>query len=67
MPLFKVGSSVKVEKLSTAAATHNIMDVYFRNDSIYNSTYRQIHDIVEDEGVDAVIERMKKNQRMLKK
>ena len=59
--------SVKVEKLSTAAATHNIMDVYFRNDSIYNSTYRQIHDIVEDEGVDAVIERMKKNQRMLKK
>lgn len=59
--------SVKVEKQSTAAATHNIMDVYFRNDSIYNSTYRQIHDIVEDEGVDAVIERMKKNQRMLKK
>lgn len=53
--------SAKVEKLSMAVATHNVIDVYFRNDSIYNSTYRQIHDIVEDEGVDAVIERMKKN------
>lgn len=41
--------------------------VYFRNDSIYKSTYHQIHDIVEDEGVDAVIERMKMNQRMLER
>lgn len=59
--------SAKVEKLSTAVAIHNIMDVYFRNDSIYKSTYHQIHDIVEDEGVDAVIERMKMNQRMLER
>ena len=53
--------------MEVAMATHNIIDVYFRNDSIYNSTYIQIHDIVEDQGADAVTERMKKNQRMLKK
>lgn len=57
----------KLNQMEATMATHNIMDVYFRNDSIYNSTYIQIQDIVEDQGADAVMERMKKNQKMLKK